>query len=96
MRVRRAPPVLQQADGKPALPKRSERLANNPLANVASSKRAEVMLMRRFDMAQNAAPITIDAQQAYKQLYTEKLADSHFETVRKLLPALRSTYPGWV
>ena len=49
--------------------------------------------MRRFDMAQNAAPITIDAQQAYKQLYTEKLADSHFEAVSELLPALRSSCP---
>jgi len=36
--------ATQQEAGKPVLPKRSERLANHPLANVASSKRAEVVL----------------------------------------------------
>jgi len=40
-RVKKA---TQQEAGKPVLPKRSERLANHPLANVASSKRAEVVL----------------------------------------------------
>jgi hypothetical protein len=77
-----------------ALPKRSEHPANHPLANVASSKRAEVILMRRFDVVQEAAPITIDAKQAYTQLYTAELADSQrLEAVRELLPALRSTSP---
>ena len=47
--------------------------------------------MRRFDMVQEAAPITIDAKQAYKQLYTAELPDSHFEAVCELLPALQSS-----
>jgi hypothetical protein len=33
----------------PSLPKRSRQIANQPLAKIASSKRAEVLLMQRFD-----------------------------------------------
>jgi len=48
IKTKRAPiPPLQ---GQLELPKRSERLANHPLASVASSKRVEVMLMRRFNV----------------------------------------------
>ena len=39
--------------GHPRLPKRSERLANHPLASVASSKRVEVMLI---NVRQGALP----------------------------------------
>jgi hypothetical protein len=68
-RTRKAAP---QATGKPALPKRSERLANHPLANVASSKRAEVVLMRRFDVLQDSKLVNSDAKRAYRQFDTER------------------------
>ena len=42
---------------QPALPKRSERLANHPLANIASSKRAEVVLMCRFNVLPEELPV---------------------------------------
>ena len=48
IKTRRAP--IPPPQGQLELPKRSERLANHPLASVASSKRAEVMLMRRFNV----------------------------------------------
>jgi len=42
-------PVSEGESHAPCLPKRSQRIANQPLANIASSKRAEVLLMQRFD-----------------------------------------------
>ncbi|CAN6333269.1 unnamed protein product [Urochloa humidicola] len=71
-----------------ALPKRSERLASHPLANVASSKRAEVVLMRRFGVVPENVPINTGGKQAYAKLYKEGMDGDHFEAVRDLLPAL--------
>jgi len=48
IKTKRAP--IPPPQGQLELPKRSERLANHPLASVASSKRVEVMLMRRFNV----------------------------------------------
>ncbi|RLM55772.1 hypothetical protein C2845_PM10G11590 [Panicum miliaceum] len=78
----------------PTLPKRSERLANHPLANVASSKRAEVVLMRRFKVLPEDTAANNESKQAYTQLYSEKLDGDHFEAVRELLPALRNASPA--
>ena len=48
VKTKRAP--IPPPQGQLELPKRSERLANHPLASVASSKRAELMLMCRFNV----------------------------------------------
>ena len=63
---------------QPALPKRSERLANHPLANIASSKRAEVVLMCRFNVLPEELPAN-ESKTAYNQLYKEKLNGDCFE-----------------
>lgn len=87
---------MQPAVGKSTLPKMAGRLTNHPLANMASSKRAEVVLMRRYDVVQESAPVNSDAKQAYKQFYADELVESHFEVVRELItrrcdrPALSS------
>ncbi|CAL4944301.1 unnamed protein product [Urochloa decumbens] len=75
------------------MPKRSERLADHPLAKVASSKRAEVVLMRRFSDAPETAPLTMEDKQAYDKLYKESLAATDFEAMRDLIPALRNASP---
>jgi len=77
--------------GHPGLPKRSERLANHPLASVPSSKRAEVMLMRHFNAVLEVAAPNSDSKKTYSELYKEKLDASHFEAMRDLLPALHSS-----
>ena len=77
--------------GRLGQPKCNERLASHPLASVASSKRAEVMLMRRFNVIPDVAAPNSDSKKAYTQFYKEKLDDSHFEAMRDLLPALRSS-----
>jgi len=77
--------------GHPGLPKRSERLANHSLASVPSSKRAEVMLMRRFNVVPEVAAPNSDSKKAYSELYKEKFDDDHLKAVRDLLPALRNS-----
>lgn len=77
--------------GHPGLPKRSERLGNHPLASVPSSKRAEVMLMGRFNVVPEVAAPNSDFKKAYSQLYKEKFDDDYFEAVRDFLPALRNS-----
>ncbi|CAL4984314.1 unnamed protein product [Urochloa decumbens] len=72
-------PVLAAGE----LPKRSERLGNHPLANVASSKHAEVILMRRFEEIPEAAPLTTEAKQAYKKFYVEEMREKHYEAIQE-------------
>ena len=59
--------------GHPGLPKRSERLANHPLASVPSSKCAGVMLMHHFNVVSEVAAPNSDSKKAYSELYKEKL-----------------------
>ena len=83
------------ADGLPVLHKRSERLANHPLANIASSKRAEVILMRRLSvLPDNATAANSESKQAYDQLYKQRMDNDHYEAVRDLVPALRCNGPA--
>ena len=47
--------------------------------------------MRRFSVIPEVATPNSDSKKAYTQLYEEKLDASHFEAMRDLLPALRSS-----
>ncbi|CAO1939948.1 unnamed protein product [Urochloa humidicola] len=76
------------------LPKRSARLANHPLAKVASSKRAEVVLMRRFETTSEDRQSQTGDKQAYQKFYDDDLRSRNFEAVRDLMPALRSVCPA--
>ncbi|CAO2146343.1 unnamed protein product [Urochloa humidicola] len=88
-RARKLQPPLAQQE----MPKRSERLANHPLAKVASSKRAEVLLMRRFSEIPDTEPLTAEDKLAYDKLYKEGLAANNFEAMHDLIPALRNASP---
>ncbi|CAN6358223.1 unnamed protein product [Urochloa humidicola] len=72
-----------------ALPKRSRRLAEQPLANVTSSKRAEVILMRRFEVAAPQAPITATTKKAYLKFFEGRLDSSDMAAAGELFPSLR-------
>jgi hypothetical protein len=71
------------------LPKRSERRANKPLPSVPSSKRAEVVLMQRFGVAEKSTNTTPSIKAAYAKFYADEARDKHFEAMSDLLPALR-------
>ncbi|CAN6292960.1 unnamed protein product [Urochloa humidicola] len=90
-KTKRAAPLLDGQSAK--LTKRSERLANHPLAMVASSKRAEVVLKRRLGMT-TEEPQSPAAKQVYKKFYAEEVRSRNFEAVRDLLPSLRSVCPA--
>ena len=47
--------------------------------------------MRRFNVIPELAVPNSDSKKAYMQLYKEKLDAGHFEAMRDLLPALRSS-----
>lgn len=64
--------------GNDDVAKRSESLANHPLASVASLKHAEIVLMRHFDVTSETTAVTVDAKAAYKMLYAEERR-KHFE-----------------
>lgn len=89
VKTKRAP--IPPPQGQLELPKCIKRLANHPLANVASSKCAKVMLMRRFNVIPDVAAPNSDSKKTYMQLYKEKLDAGHFEAMRDLLPALGSS-----
>ena len=89
VKTKRAP--IPPPQGQLELPKCNKRLANHPLANVASSKCAEVMLMRRFNVIPDVAAPNSDSKKAYMQLYKGEARRRHFEAMRDLLPALRSS-----
>ncbi|CAL4972951.1 unnamed protein product [Urochloa decumbens] len=78
----------------PELPKRSERLANHPLAMVASSKRAEVVLMRRLGVPTEELKKPAEADQAFKKYYAEEARNRNFDAFRDLLPSLKSVCPA--
>jgi hypothetical protein len=83
--------LIPPPQGQLELPKRNKRLAYHPLASVASSKRAEVMLMRRFNVIPELVMPNSDSKKACMQLYKEKLDAGHFKAMMDLLPALRSS-----
>ncbi|CAN6336654.1 unnamed protein product [Urochloa humidicola] len=72
------------------LPKRSERLAKHPLAQVASSKRAEVVLKRRFQPGSDTGPVSAAAKQAYEKFYAPDQRQRNYEAMQDLMPSLRS------
>ncbi|CAN6360461.1 unnamed protein product [Urochloa humidicola] len=90
-KTKRAAPVTP-ADGH-KLPKRSSRLASHPLANVPSAKRAEVVLMHRFDLIPEPVMVNTEGKKAYEKLYKEGMVDKNFEAIRDLTPALKNLSP---
>ncbi|CAL4954406.1 unnamed protein product [Urochloa decumbens] len=75
------------------VPKRSSRLANHPLANVPSAKRAEVVLMHRFELIPEPTAGNTESKKAYDKLYKEGLLHKNMEAMRDIMPALRNASP---
>ncbi|CAN6228138.1 unnamed protein product [Urochloa humidicola] len=93
-KTKRSQPATAYAEEACELPKRSEHLANHPLANVASSKRAEVVLMKRFQiLPEGDVPVTSEAKQAYQKFYNDKMVKRNYEAVKDLIPSLRNASP---
>ncbi|CAN6348525.1 unnamed protein product [Urochloa humidicola] len=88
-KTKRTAPITPKG-ARDELPKRSLRLANHPLANVPSAKRAEVVLMQRFELIPEGVAVNTEGKKAYEKLYKEGLAAKNFEAMRDLMPALKN------
>jgi hypothetical protein len=82
-------PVCEGELPAPSLPKRSRRIANQPLANIASSKRAEVLLMQRFDGVPAQEGSSEPAKKMIADYFDGNLSGKYMEAARKLFLSLR-------
>ena len=76
--------------GQP-MPKRSRRIAAQPLAHILTSKRGEVLLMRRMGFAPPAGPISSASKRAYDDFFARNWTSSEVEALDELFPATAAT-----
>ena len=74
----------------PSLPKRSRRIANQPLANIASSKRAEVLLRQRFDSVPAQDEPSEPAKKMVAEYFDANFSVKYLEAARELFPSLQN------
>ena len=74
----------------PSLPKRSWRIANQPLANIASSKRAEVLLRQRFDGVPAQDEPSEPAKKMVAEYFDANFSVKYLEAARELFPSLQN------
>ena len=72
------------------MPKRSRRIAAQPLAHILISKRGEVLLMRRMGCAP-AGPISSTFKRAYDDFFARNWTSSEVEALDELFPATAAT-----
>ena len=86
-----SPPRQKVATIRQPMPKRSRRIAAQPLAHIPTSKRGEVLLMRRMGFAPPAAPISSASKRAYDDFFARNLTSSEVEVLDELFPATNAT-----
>jgi len=97
VQLERMPPLIAStprqkvATIRQPMPKRSRRIAAQPLAHIPISKRGEVLLMRRMGFAPPAGPISSASKRAYDDLFARNLTSSEVEALDELFPATTAT-----
>jgi hypothetical protein len=84
----REPP--KQPPVKPRLPKRSRRLAGQPLSRVPASKRGEVLIMQRMGYIKPAEAPSASRIEKYEKLLGGDMTAEEAEALDALLPAAQS------
>jgi hypothetical protein len=84
--VNRQPAKTDGGNQKEPLPKRSRRIAAQPLAHIPTSKRGKVLLMQRMAFAPPAAPVSSASKRAYDDLFAGNLTSSEAEALEVLFP----------
>ena len=97
VQLERMPPLIASPPrqkvptiGQP-MPKRSIRIAAQPLAHIPISKRGEVLLMRRMGFAPPAGPISSASKRAYDDFFVRNWTSSEVEALDELFPATTAT-----
>ena len=88
-RTRVAAPTRSEEPPAPSLPKRSRRIANQPLATVASSKRAEILLMQKFDGVPTREAPSQPAKKMIAEYFEGNLSAKYMDAARELFPSMR-------
>jgi len=86
-----SPPRQKVATMRQPMPKRSRRIAAQPLAHIPISKRGEVLLMRRMGFAPPAGPISSASKGAYDEFFVRNWTSSEVEALDALFPASNAT-----
>ena len=86
-----SPPKQKVATIRQHMPKRSRRIAAQPLMHIPTSKRGEVLLMRRMGFAPPAAPISSASKRAYDDFFVRNLTSSEVKAMDELSPATNAT-----
>ena len=73
------------------MPKRSRRIAAQPLAHIPISKRGEVLLMRKMGFAPPAGPISSASKRAYDDFFARNWTSSEVQALEELFPATAAT-----
>ena len=86
-----SPPRQKVATKRQPMPKRSRRIAAQPLAHILTSKRGEVLLMRRMGFAPPAGPISSASKRAYDDFFARNWTSSEVEALDAMFPASNAT-----
>ncbi|XP_066318321.1 uncharacterized protein [Miscanthus floridulus] len=86
-----SPPRQKVATKGQPMPKRSRRIAAQPLAHIPTSKRGEVLFMRRMGFAPPAGPISSASKRAYDDFFAMNWTSSEVEALDELFPATTAT-----
>ena len=86
-----SPPRQKVATKRQPLPKWSRRISAQPLAHIPTSKRGEVLLMRRMGFAPPAGPISSASKRAYGDFFARNLTSREVEALDEQFPATNAT-----
>ena len=76
------------------MPKRSERIAKQKLANISAAKRGEHIMMCRFGIAKDNDMPTSEAKRAYDAVYRSDLRTKHKAAIKELFPTMAAKQHG--
>jgi hypothetical protein len=93
VRVVRPPPLItsppKQPPPKPFVPKRSRRIADQRMDHIPTSKRGEVLLMRKMEFLEPSAPPSSAAKDSYESFFAGDITEADAKTLDSLFPAYR-------
>jgi len=82
-----ATPPRQKAVTRRPLPTRSRQIAARSLAHIPTSKRGEVLLMKRIANLSQATPTSSASKRAYDAIFTGNLTSGQVTALDELFPA---------
>jgi hypothetical protein len=84
-----SPPKLPPPPKKCTIPKRSIQVATQPLTHILTSKRGEVLLMKKMGILPLAAPVLSAAQNMYDTIFARNLSSEQVGALDKLFPIIK-------